>query len=54
MIRSRNENRKPFAPNFLKIPTHLHRCNKVPDRFVNRGDADNRKAERRDDACSSE
>jgi uncharacterized iron-regulated membrane protein len=20
---------KPFAPTFLKIPTHLHRCNKV-------------------------
>ena len=29
MIRSRHENRKPFAPNFLKIPTHQHRCNKV-------------------------
>jgi hypothetical protein len=23
------KNRKPFAPNFLKIPSHLHRCNKV-------------------------
>jgi hypothetical protein len=30
MIRSRHENRKPFAPNFLKIQTHQHRCNKVP------------------------
>jgi len=32
MIRSRNENRKPFAPNFLKIPTRQHRCNKVARR----------------------
>jgi len=30
MIRSRHEYRKPFAPAFLKIQTHLHRCNKVP------------------------
>jgi hypothetical protein len=28
MIRSRHENRKPFAPAFLKIQTHQHRCNK--------------------------
>ena len=29
MIRSRRENRKPFAPAFLKIQTHQDRCNKV-------------------------
>jgi hypothetical protein len=29
MIRSQHENRKPFAPNSLKIPTRQHRCNKV-------------------------
>jgi hypothetical protein len=29
MIRSRNENQKPFAPNSLKIPTRQHRCYKV-------------------------
>ena len=34
MIRSRHENRKPFAPNFLKIPTHQHRCNKVISRLL--------------------
>jgi hypothetical protein len=30
MIRSQHENRKPFAPNSLKIPTRQHRCNKAP------------------------
>jgi hypothetical protein len=34
MIRSRHENRKPFAPNSLKIPTHQHRCNKVDRRQI--------------------
>jgi len=29
MIRSQHENRKPFAPNSLKIPTRQHRCNKT-------------------------
>jgi len=29
MIRSQHENRKPFAPNSLKIPTRQHRCNKA-------------------------
>jgi hypothetical protein len=29
MIRSQHENRKPFAPNSLKIRTRQHRCNKV-------------------------
>src|SRR5271165_1953118 len=29
MIRSRHENRKPFAPNAFKIPTRQHRCNKA-------------------------
>jgi hypothetical protein len=32
MIRSQHENRKPFAPNSLKIPTRQHRCNKAPHR----------------------
>jgi hypothetical protein len=30
MIRSQHQNRKPFAPNFLKVPTRRHRCNKAP------------------------
>jgi hypothetical protein len=34
MIRSRHENRKPSAPNFPKIPTLQHRCNKVAFRIV--------------------
>jgi methane/ammonia monooxygenase subunit C len=29
MIRSQHQNRKPFAPNSLKIPTRQHRCNKA-------------------------
>jgi len=32
MIRSQHENRKPFAPNSLKIPTRQHRCNKAMQR----------------------
>src|ERR1019366_6242697 len=32
MIRSQHENRKPFAPNSLKIPTRQHRCNKATSR----------------------
>jgi hypothetical protein len=32
MIRSQHENRKPFAPNSLKIPTRQHRCNKAAPR----------------------
>ena len=32
MIRSRHENRKPFAPNVPKIPTRQHRCNKAIER----------------------
>src|ERR1019366_3791155 len=31
MIRSQHENRKPFAPNSLKIPTRQHRCNKAAE-----------------------
>jgi hypothetical protein len=32
-IHSRHENRKPFAPAFLKIQTHQHRCNKIASRL---------------------
>ena len=36
MIRSRHENRKPFAPNFLKILTHQHACNKFASGYNKR------------------
>ena len=29
VVRSQHENRKPFAPNALKIPTRQHHCNKA-------------------------
>jgi transposase-like protein len=44
MIRSRHENRKPFAPNSLKIPTRQHRCNKAAKRHE-RGRWRNNRAE---------